>query len=39
VVLCSHRIDEVARLSSRVVELADGRVARDSLAVEAKGAA
>ena len=29
IVLCSHRVDEVARLATRVVELADGRVARD----------
>ncbi len=29
VVLCSHRIDEVARLSDRVLELADGRIRSD----------
>lgn len=34
VVLCSHRIDEVARLSSRVIELADGRIARDMLSMD-----
>lgn len=34
VVLCSHRIDEVARLSNRVVELAEGRIARDMLSLD-----
>lgn len=30
VVLCSHRIEEVRQIVDRVVELADGRVARDA---------
>lgn len=30
VVLCSHRIEEVRQIVGRVVELADGRVARDA---------
>ncbi len=30
IVLCSHRLEEVARLSKRVVQLHDGRVVQDS---------
>ncbi|HVW29625.1 MAG TPA: ABC transporter ATP-binding protein [Polyangiaceae bacterium] len=34
VILCSHRVDEVKRLVSRVVELSEGRICRDVVARE-----